>query len=336
LISVVTGAAGHVGVNLVRALVDRGETVRVLCHRSQQGIEDCGAEVCHGDICQPESLTAAFVDADVVYHLAAHISLLGNAWAELERINVVGTRHVVEACLDARVSRLVHFSSIHALDPVPLDEMIDETRPRVCLPDAAPYDRSKSLAELEVEYGLARGLNAVTINPTGIIGPGDYRPSHMGAAILSLARGRMPVLVNAGFNWVDVRDVAQAAITAAEVAPFGSRYIISGHWRNLSEIAAAVARVTGGRVPRLVSPYWLARLAAPLVSRLDRLLGRRPLFTPFSLETLNQHRHVSHDKATRELSYHPRPFEQTVADALYWFRDNGYLDAIPHATGDSV
>jgi dihydroflavonol-4-reductase len=331
LISVVTGAAGHVGVNLVRALLERGETVRVLCHRNRQGLDDCGAEVCDGDICQPQSLSAAFADADVVYHLAARISITGQGWEELERINVTGTRHVVEACLDARVSRLVHFSSIHALDPTPLDEMIDETRPRVSLPGTAPYDRSKALGELEVEYGLARGLNAVIINPTGIIGPGDYQPSHMGAAILSLARGRMPVLVDAGFNWVDVRDVVQAAITAAEAAPFGTSYLISGHWRNLSEIAAAVARVTGGPVPRLVSPYWLARLAAPLACRFDRLLGRRPMFTPFSLETLRQHRHVSHDKATRELGYHPRPFEETVADALYWFRDHGHLDALPHA-----
>lgn len=336
MISVVTGAAGHVGVNLVRALVDRGETVRVLRHQSQLGLDDCGAEVCQGDICQPQSLTAAFEGADVVYHLAARISLFGNVWEEFERINVAGTRHVVEACLDARVSRLVHFSSIHALDPMPLDEMIDETRPRVSLPEAPPYDRSKSLAELEVEYGLARGLNAVTINPTGIIGPGDYRPSHMGAVILSLARGRMPVLLNAGFNWVDVRDVVQAAITAAEVAPFGASYIISGHWRTLIEIAAAVARVTGGPVPRRVSPYWLARLGAPLVCRLDRLLGRRPLFTPFSLATLRQHRHVSHDKATRELGYHPRPFEETVADALYWFRDNGDLDTLPRPTGETA
>jgi len=326
MISVVTGAAGHVGINLVRALVDRGETVRVLCHRNRLGLEDCGAEVCHGDICDPESLTAAFEGADVVYHLAARISLTGDDWADLERINVLGTRCVVEACLEARVSRLVHFSSIHALDPMPLDEMIDETRPRVSLPSAPAYDRSKSLAELEVEYGLARGLNAVTINPTGIIGPGDYHPSHMGAVLLSLARGRMPVLVNAGFNWVDVRDVAEAAIAAAETAPFGASYITSGHWRTLGEIAAAVARVTGGPVPRLVSPYWLARLAAPLVCRLDRLLGRRPLFTPFSLATLRQHRHVVHEKATRALGYHPRPFEETVADALHWFQDNGYLE----------
>ena len=328
MISVVTGAAGHVGVNLVRALVDRGETVRVLCHRNRLGLEDCGAEVCHGDICQPESLTAVFEGADVVYHLAARISITGGGWDELERVNVAGTRHVVEACLAARVSRLVHFSSIRALDPMPLDETIDETRPRISLPSAPPYDRSKALAELEVEYGLARGLNAVTINPTGIIGPGDYHPSRMGAVLLSLARGHMPVLVDAGFNWVDVRDVAEAAIAAAETAPFGSNYIISGHWRTLSEIAAAVARVTGGPVPRLVSPYWLARLGAPLVSRLDRLLGRRPLFTPFSLQALRQHRHVVHDKATRDLGYHPRPFEATVADALYWFQDNGYLDGL--------
>ncbi len=324
---VVTGASGHVGANLVRTLVAQGVTVRAVCHLSTLGLDGTGIEICRGNVCEPVSLKEIFTGADVVYHLAARISLLGDAWPEMERVNVLGTRHVVQACLQAEVGRLVHFSSIHALDPAPLDAPVDEARPRVSQPDTPAYDRSKALAEVEVENGMARGLNAVILNPTGVLGPYDFHPSHLGAVIMALARGRMPLLVNGGFNWVDVRDVVDAAINAAAAAPFGAKYILSGHWRTLPEMAAAVARVTGGPLPRLVSPYWLARLGAPLVCRLDRIAGRRPLLTPFSLGALRQFRHVSHDFATAAMNYHPRPFEETVADTVHWFQDHGYLES---------
>lgn len=323
---VVTGAAGHLGGNLVRALLARGQRVRALVHRDRRAIAGLPLEIVLGDLGDPASLRRAFEGAEVVYHTAAHISILGGEWALLERTNILGTRNVVQACLEAGVRRLVHFSSIHALVQEPLDKPVDESRPLVHGNRCAPYSRSKAAAEAEVRAGQARGLDAVILNPTAIIGPYDFRPSHFGEVLLDLARGRLPALVAGGFDWVDVRDVVAGAICAAEQAPAGARYLLSGHWVTLTEIAALVEEFTGRRAPRFVCPLALARLGAPLAVAVARLIGRRPLFTPISIETLCSNRRVSHERATRELGYQPRPFRQTIADTLRWFVESGRLD----------
>lgn len=204
---VVTGANGHVGANLVRALLAEGRSVRALVHHSRRALQGLEVELVEGDVRELASLQRAFEGAEVVYHLAAHISIRMNEWPLVEAINVLGTRNVVEASLQGGIRRLVHFSSIHAFNEEPHDKPVDESRPLKIpeSPHAAPYDRSKAAGEREVRQGIERGLDAIIINPTAIVGPHDYYPSHFGQAILSLAQGNLPVLVPGGFNWVDVR-----------------------------------------------------------------------------------------------------------------------------------
>lgn len=329
---VITGAAGHVGANLVRALLARGERVRALVHSDRRALEGLPLEVVAGDVGNVESLRRAFRGTSVVYHTAAHISLLGSEGALLERTNVIGTRNVVQACLECRVRRLIHFSSIHALVQEPLDVPVDEARPLVGHRAGTPYGCSKAAAEAEVQAGLAHGLDAVILNPTAIIGPYDFRPSHFGEVLLDLARGRLPALVDGGFDWVDVRDVVQGALRAAERAPAGARYLLSGHWVSLGEIAALVEELTGRRRPRFVCPLALARVSAPLALAMARL-RRRPLFTPVSIESLAGNRHILHERASRELGYRPRPFRETIVDTLHWFAENGQLPASVIAAG---
>lgn len=322
----VTGAAGHVGANLVRMLLARGEPVRALVHRDRRGVEGLDVETVHGDICAPDDLTAAFKGARVVYHAAGHISLLQNEGSLLERVNVRGTRNVVAACLAAGVQRLVHFGSIHALELPSAGGLVDEESPLVGEHQRAPYDRSKAAAEREVLRGIEQGLDAIILNPTAIVGPYDYRPSHFGQVLLALARGRMPALVEGGFDWVDARDVVEGAWRAQQAAPSGSRYMLGGHWVSVRDIATLVAQVTGRRAPRLVCPMGLARLVAPWATAASQLIGKRPLFTSFSLEVLCGEARVSHERARRDLGYQPRPFEETVADTLAWFAAHGALD----------
>ncbi len=323
---VITGVSGLVGANLARALLAQGRQVRGLIHREQRAVEGLLIELVEGDVRDPDSLQEAFAGAELVYHLAAHISLRMDSWPEVEAINVQGTRNVVQACLQAGVQRLVHFSSIHAIEQEPLDLPLDETRPRVSSPKHSPYDRSKAQSELEVLQGIARGLQAVILNPTGIVGPYDYYPSHFGKALLSLVAGRLPALVAGGFDWVDARDVVQAAIRAERAAPSGASYILSGHWRSVRQVANLAAELTGRGAPRWTVSMGLAHLAAPLMARLAHLNDSEPIYTPVSLAALRSNRLISHGRASRELGYQPRPFEQTLADALDWFIKNGYLN----------
>jgi dihydroflavonol-4-reductase len=332
---VVTGAAGLVGGNLVRALLARellsreqlarGRPVRALVHRDRRALEGLDVEIVEGDIRDPASLRRAFDRAEAVYHVAAYISLSMRDWPLLESVNVLGTRNVVEACLHCGVRRLIHFGSIHALVQEPLDVPVDESRPLVESRHYPPYDRSKAAGEKEVRRGIERGLDAVIVNPTGMIGPYDFRPSHFGQVLLALGQGRLPALVAGGFDWVDVRDVVAGAMRAEEHAPAGARYLLSGHWASLSELAGLVAEVTGAPVPRLVFPMWMARVGVPFGTHFTRLDGEHPLYTSVSLRALRSNRRISHRRATRDLDYRPRPLRETLADTFRWFAETGRL-----------
>jgi dihydroflavonol-4-reductase len=321
----ITGASGHVGANLVRTLIDKGRSVRCLVHVNCRAIDGVNCDRVEGDVRDPESLNRALQGVDVVYHLAAVISLSMADWPKLEAINVLGTRNIVQACLNAGVKRLVHFSSIHALVQEPFDVPVDENRPLSEARYYPPYDRSKAAAEKEVLAGVEKGLDAVIVNPTAIFGPYDYQPSYFGEALLTMAKGKLPAMVRGGFDWVDVRDVVTGAMLAEEKGKTGSRYLLSGHWVSMCDIAVMIEKITGVSNSKFVCPLWLAHVGAPFIKAASQLRGERPLYTSVSLKALKSNHHISHERASRELGYRPRPFRETLADTLQWFRENGQL-----------
>jgi dihydroflavonol-4-reductase len=321
----VTGASGHVGANLVRTLIDKGRSTRCMVHVNCRPIDGVNCERVEGDVCDIESLTRAFQGVEVVYHLAAVISLSMADWPKVEAINVTGTRNVVKACLRAGVKRLVHFSSIHALVQEPLNIPVDESRPLAESHRYPPYDRSKAAAEKEVLAGVQEGLDAVIVNPTAIFGPYDYQPSYFGEALLTIARGKLPALVKGGFDWVDVRDVVAGAMLAEEKGKTGSRYLLSGNWVSMCDIAAMVGEITGASTNKIVCPLWLAQVGAPFIKIMSDIRGERPLYTSVSLKAITSNHNISHERASHELGYQPRPFRETLEDTLRWFQENGQL-----------
>jgi dihydroflavonol-4-reductase len=323
--TVVTGASGHIGANLIRELRRRGRTVRALHHVNRRAIENLDVEIVPGDVCDLSSLRKAFKGADVVYHLAARISLSSNDYPVLEPINVTGVKNVVQACLDCGVRRLVHFSSIHAFIQESIGKPIDESCPLVEPRNCPPYDRSKAAGEKLVYGAIERGLDAVIISPTAVIGPYDFEPSFLGEALLNMARGKLPALVGGGFDWVDVRDVVQGALAAEEKAPTGTKYLLSGHFASMCELAAMVEETMGTPAPKLVMPRWLAFVGAPFMAGFAKMTGNRPLYTSASVRALRTGQDVSHDKAARELGYKPRPLQETIVDTFEWFHESGYL-----------
>jgi dihydroflavonol-4-reductase len=328
----VTGANGHVGANLVRELLRRGQRVRALVHRDTRALDGLPVEYARGDVCVPSSLRAAFAGVEVVYHLAAVISIDGDRGGVVPAVNVHGVRHVAEAARAAGVRRLVHCSSVHAFSQEPLDQPLDERRAPATQPHYPAYDRSKAAGEMEIRAAIGRGLDAVIINPTGIIGPYDFGPSRMGRWLRSLCEARLPALVDGGFDWVDVRDVARAAIAAAARGRTGANYLVAGHWHSLRELAQLSAEVIGGLRGRLLeTPMWLARIGAPFAVAGARLTGREPLFTREALHALRANRCVRRDRATQELQHTPRPMRETLADLHAWFAARGVVRPAGHA-----
>lgn len=322
---VVTGASGLVGANLVRALLDAHQRVRVVVHHASAAFQGLKVEQVRADLHDQETLNNAFRHADLVFHLAGLITVSESNWSQAEHINTLGTRHVVDACLKNKVNRLIHFSSIEALQQKPLDIPVDEDCPLVLADQAPPYAKSKAAAEMEVQSGIQRGLDAILIRPTAIIGPNDFKPSLLGHAIIKLASGRMPFLVTGGFDWVDVRDVVSTTIRAARKAPCGQKYLLSGHWYSIKEMAKMISELGCKRTTRIVLPRAVAYPFAPLMEWAAKRQHSDPVYTRVSLRTLNSNHVISHERATRELGYQPRPIMETLADTLTWFIQRDYL-----------
>lgn len=312
-----TGATGHVGANVVRALLEQGWKVRVLCREDVRALEGLDVERVRGDVRDPDSLRPLVAGAELVFNLAAHISLEGRARKGLD-VNVIGPRNVAAACLEAGVRRLVHVSSIHAFDDEPGHGPIDEDRPHVADPSRPAYGLSKAAGEREIDAAIARGLDAVIVNPTGVIGPHDYKPSRMGNVLASLATGRLPFVPSGGYDWVDARDVAAGAIAAAHRGVTGRRYLLAGTWASLGELGMQIDQILGRPRRRIQVPLWTGFLGVPFAAMKARLTGGTPGCTMDSIRVLLGETHVSSARASAELGYAPRPQADTLRDILAW------------------
>jgi dihydroflavonol-4-reductase len=327
MIVAVTGASGHIGANLVRSLIKQGRKVRALVHQNRQPLEGLPVEIVQGNITDPYSVYRTLSGVEIVYHLASIVPLPGTKWANLEAVNIFGTQNVVEACQKCNVRRLIHFSSIQAVVQEPLDTPVDEFRPLVDSLGTPPYERSIAAAETEVRRGIENGLDAIILCPSAVIGPLDFRLSFSSELLLALAQGKLPALIEGGLNWVDVKDVVVAALVAEDMAPFGAKYLLSGHYASFQELAGLIEQILGIPAPRLITPAWLARTGISAARPFTGLVGSRQIFSPFILRTLSNFNHnISHERASRELNFFPRPLSSTLVDTLHWFQENGLLD----------
>jgi dihydroflavonol-4-reductase len=317
----ITGASGHIGGNLVRALIKQGKRVRALARQDRRALEGLDLEIIEGDVQDVNSLVRLCKGAETVFHLAARISIIGGENGLVEKINHQGTCNIVEACLQCGVRRLVHFSSIHAFDNPKDDSEIRETRQLASGKSCMSYDRTKAMGQMEACSAVNRGLDVVIVNPTSVIGPYDFKPSRMGQVLIDLYQNRMPALVNGGYNWVDVRDVVAGALAAEIKGRTGESYLLSGHWVHFNKLADLVCENSGKGKPLITLPLWTAALAAPFALSWAKLFNKMPKFTPDSIRILKGHRNISSEKAMNELGYSMRPLDETVRDALEWFKE---------------
>ncbi len=320
----VTGATGHIGNVLVKKLTSRRMAVRVLILpgddlRSLDGLD---VEIVEGDITDFNSISPLFGDVDIVFHLAGIISIMSGQDELLYRVNVMGTRNVVEACLKNNVDRLIYTSSVHALKEPPHGTPIDETcfyKPEY---SRGGYDRTKAQASLEVLEGVKKGLNAVIVCPSGIIGPCDYNISQMGQLILNYMNGDMKAYIEGAYDFVDVRDVAEGLILACRRGESGESYILSGEKITVQELMCALEEITGVKRPWLKVPHWMANAAGKLTPLYYRNRESKPLFTSYSTDVLVSNCNINNFKARKELGYDPRPLKESLKDSVEWFRNN--------------
>jgi dihydroflavonol-4-reductase len=326
-LSLVTGATGLVGSAVVRALLQKGHRVRVFVRPSsdRRNLADLSVEISEGSLEDVQSLARAVAGCRFVYHVAADYRIWVPDPAPMFRANVAGTRDLLLAALEAGVERMIYTSSVATLGLVP-DGSADETTPSSAEDMIGPYKRSKFEAEeLAREFARQRGAPVVIVNPSTPVGPGDVKPTPTGRLILEAARGQMPAFVDTGLNIVHVDDVAAGHLAAAEKGRIGERYILGGQNLSLAEILAMVSRTVGRRPPRLRVPHTMLFPVAFGAELAARITGREPFVTLDGLRMSRKKMYFTSDKASRELGYKPRLAREAIADAVSWFKTNGYL-----------
>lgn len=322
-LSVVTGASGHIGYALLRQLLDSGERVRILIRKDAPMFDGLDCERVYGDVTDPDSLEEAFRGADVVYHLAGIIDINTGHDAAVWNVNFGGTKNVVEACRTCAVSRLVYASSVDAFLPLPGNALMRETDSFD--PDVleGTYAKTKAAATQYVFDACRSGLDAVVVYPGACIGPYDYKVSNIGEMVRMYMHGGVPVSLSFGaYNFVDVRDVANGMILAAERGKTGEGYILCGEQISADGFIRAVFEAVGKKPPRIRMGKGIVSLAAPIMEVYYNLSKTTPLFTRYSIRKIQANSNFSTEKAEKELGYTYRSVQQSVRDMVAWIREN--------------
>jgi dihydroflavonol-4-reductase len=325
--TLVTGATGYLGVDLVQALRAQGREVRALA-RSDAGaarLAQTGAEVVRADVTEPDSLTAALDGVTRVFHLAGVVGHRARDDERLRAVNVDGARNVLAACRTAGVERVVFTSSVAAMGPAatpgyPRDEgawMLDGDDGR---PDFR-YARTKAAGEQLAIQAAADGLDVVVVNPGFVIGPGDiHRVSSW--AVEEYLRGNLRFTIDGGLSYVDGRDVVTGHLLAEERGRTGERYILTNEEGNLShrDFFARVGRVTGTRRRQLHLPKGVL---LPLLRVGSALRLPLPLDSD-ELASSSRWWFYTAAKARSELGFETRPLDETIRDTADWLAADGY------------
>jgi nucleoside-diphosphate-sugar epimerase len=326
----VTGATGFVGLNLVDLLLAQGWRVIAL-HRpgsERRYLRRLPAELAVGDVTDAASARRAMPqNVDAVFHVAGDTGLWSRNNAAQNRVNVDGTRYVVGAALERRARRFVHTStiSVYGLQ----NGHIDEHSPQLGAVSPVNYQRSKYLAEEAVRAGLARGLDAVIVNPGAIIGPYDTR--NYARVVTLVAAGKLPGVPPGSLSFCHVREVAQAHLAACERGRRGENYLLAGTDARVFDLVREIGAALGKPVPRRTTPAWVLRVLGALGALQGRLTGREPALTPEAARMVTRSVSCDSAKAIRELGYRTVPLGEMVRDSVAWLASEGLVPGVESA-----
>lgn len=319
----VTGGSGVVGAAVVRHLVERGDQVRALARSrtASERLSSFGASPVSGDVLDQGSLRALVEGAGQVFHVAGVNEMCSADPENMWRVNVEGTRAVMNACRQAGVERLIHTSSAVTIGEEDGVLATESTAHRGFY--LSDYERTKTEAE-RLLCAHTGDLDVVAVNPSSVQGPG--RSTGTGKIVLAAARGKLPVAIDTTISLVDIDDCARGHLLAAERGQAGERYLLSGVALTMGEALDLLSRVVGHDVsPRFVSPKVLGLIAGP-VGAAYRMLGKQAAICRETLRVMAHGHRYDGSKATRELGLEYTPIEMTLRNTIEWFENEGLLE----------
>ena len=323
---IVTGATGHIGNVLVRQLVKQGYEVTafVLKGENIEFLKELPISFTYGDVRDIQSLKNAFQGNEIVFHLAGLIEIGNGNKKKMHEINVEGTKNVLQACKEEKVRRLVYTSSVHAIPELPKGQVMKEIT--TFSKDLVKGTYAKTKAEA-TKYLLehADGIELIVTHPSGVIGPYEYIPSNLGQLIIDCAEKKIGAYLNGGYNFVDVRDVADGLVKAAEKGRDKECYILAGHYVSVKDLMKDIEEITGVKAPGFKIARWFAYATGFLSELYYKMVKQKPLFTSYAVYTLGTNSEFSSEKAKKELGYHTREIQETLQDTIRWFKENGKI-----------
>lgn len=332
--TLVTGATGHVGANLVHRLLADGVEVRAMTipGGNNRALDGLPVEIVEGDLRDPDACRRAVAGCARVYHVAAKISVL-NASAgeqrELFQINVLGTRNLARASLTEGVARMVMTGSFSAVgyDPESSSRPSTEDMPFYPFEGAMPYAHTKAIAELELLKAVIDGLDAVIATSCSCIGPHDYLPSRIGRTMCDYVKGKFRAYIDGEFEFVRAADLADGHVRAMERGRTGHKYVFATHHHSLEEMIHIWSEITGIPPVRLKLPAGLMAGITGLYSgSLAKLFPNIPQrLTPGAIRILRLRRHADTSKARDELGWRPTTMRQACEEAFEFFAQEGML-----------
>jgi dihydroflavonol-4-reductase len=327
--TLVTGANGHVGNNICRQLVGRGERVRAMIRASADPAPLAGLdlEIVRGDIMDAASSAQAVEGCARVYHTAAGFLMWSrDPERDIIRPSVDGTRHVLEAAARAGVEKVVYTSTTGTVgfSTVPgqsFDETHFNTQPHT------HYVRGKIAAEKEA-FAIARRtrLPMTSIHPGFILGPRFWKPSESVRQVADFLNQGVPVYFEGGFGVVDVDDVARGAVLAMDKGGDGERYIVSGENVTVKGVFDLMAELTGLKAPAIKLPVPVVRVVAAGMELVSKLTGTRPMLDRSQVdEFAGKYAYFDSGKAARELGYTYLSARETLRRTIAWLIDRGFV-----------
>jgi len=311
--------------NLARELVGGGWKVTALTRDGSpvEALSGLDIRFVEGELTEAASVLQAMPEGvDAVFHVAASTNVWSRRNAEQTRVNVDGTRHVIQAAARRSAGRVIHTSSFVVWGFQ--GGLLDESRPRADNADWINYVRTKHAAELVVDQAIEQqGLDAVVLNPAHILGPGDRR--NWSRMIRLVDSGKLPGVPPGGGAFADVREVAKAHVQAFEHGRTGHRYLLGGEDTPFLDVVRMTGELLGRPVPRRASPAWLLRGVARMNAAVAAVSGREPDLTPEAAAMITRHLHCDSGKAQRELGYRFTPIRQLLQDTIAWMRQQGAL-----------